>query len=81
MQTEAANLKTYKARWADFRIDCDNLNSARRALFHAYGNEDVGADEEELWDRVWSFEDRLSHLSVAERAQRLRHDAYRYEDM
>lgn len=74
-------LETYKARWADFRTDCANLASARRWLFSGYGNEDVGADEDELWDRVFCFEDRHAHLSVQRRAELLAAESYRYADM
>lgn len=77
----ATTLEAYKARWADFLVECKNLDSARRWLFDGYGNEDVGATEGELWDRVWTFEDRHAHLSVRERGNVLFGESHRYGDM
>lgn len=80
-ESQVTTLETYKARWEDFRIECANLRNARRWLLNGFGNEDVGADEDELWDRVWRFEDRIAHLSVADRADRLMSASYRYGDI
>lgn len=76
-----ATLETYKARWEDFRIDCEWLDSARRELFHGYGNEDIGADADELWDRVFAYEARFAHLPVMQRANEMLFSASRYADI
>lgn len=76
-----SQIETYKARWADFRIECANLDAGRRWLAQGYANEDLEADENELWDRVWTFEKRIAHLSVAQRGDALTHESYRYDDM
>jgi hypothetical protein len=75
------NLESYKERWADFRTECDNLNFARRALLRGFGNEDVGATDDELIERVARFESRYAHEPVARRAERLMVESYRYADM
>lgn len=81
MPSTIPTIETFKARWEDFQIECANLRSARRWLFNGFANEDVGADEDELWDRVWRFEDRIAHLPVATRADCLANASYRYADI
>jgi hypothetical protein len=75
------NLETYKARWQDFLTECANLDHSRAMLARGYLNEDLDATADDCWERVWRFENRIAHLSVFERAERMRGEAYRYADM
>jgi len=69
-----ANLKTYKARWEDFRIECANLDYARRACVHGYANESLDGDE--AYERMCRFEDRHAHEPVWRRASLLMDQYY-----
>jgi hypothetical protein len=80
MQTAApTTLATYKARWEDFRIECENLDYARRLAYQGFVNETLSGDE--AWAAVCRLEDRHARDTVARRADVLMDAYYLRADM
>jgi hypothetical protein len=82
MTTQAPRtLADYKAAWEDFRIECENLDRARRAAARGYLNEDLDADWDDACDRVDDFEALYAHEPVWQRADRLMDQYYARADI